>query len=181
VLLITSELLHIVHDGLLRDPERCIFLRRLDQQRELDVTAPVRLTAIHRRELCAQNSVKCQHLLRERLVTGENQPGGARTSVAEIQKIEQRGDVRLERAFSPERFGEIEDELGLLLRQLVYQRLHRVVHGQSPCHVPVGGERGVELIEQRIYGRIECILAVEDGNLHESLADSVPSMALVCR
>jgi hypothetical protein len=55
--------------------------------------------------------VECQHFFRERLVAGEDQPGGARAGVSQIEEIEQRGDVRLERALSPERFGEIEDEV----------------------------------------------------------------------
>jgi hypothetical protein len=39
-------------------------------------------------------------------------------------------------------------------------------------------ERSVELVEQRIDGRIESVLAVEDSDLQEP---SVPSMALVWR
>ena len=73
-------------------------------------------------------------------------------------------------------------ELGMtLFRRFVDQGLHSVVDSQSPRGMTVGGERRVQLIEDRIHRRVERILAVQDGDLHLSSAASVPSMALVCR
>ena len=40
--------------------------------------------------------------------------------------------------------------------------------------------RRVQLVENRVYRRIERVLAVQYGNLHLSSAVSVPSIAFVC-
>src|SRR6202022_4829459 len=118
----------------------------------------------------AQNSVEGQNFLRESLVSGENETGRARPRVTQIDQIEKRGDVRFERAFSAERVGEIEHEIGLLVRQLVDQRRHGVIDSQSARRMAVGDERGVQLIENRIHRRIERVLAVQYGDLHISFA-----------
>src|SRR5205814_723348 len=83
--------------------------------------APLRFPA---RDLRALNSVKRQDLFRQRFVAGENETSGTRARISKIEKIEQRRDIRLQRASPPKRFSEVENELRLWIRQVLDERLH---------------------------------------------------------
>ena len=100
------------------DAERCVFLWRLYQQWEVDLVSPIDLTTKNGGELGAQDSVKCEYLFRECFVAGENQTGGTRAGISQIEKVEQRGDIGFESALAAERLSEIEDQLGLLIGEL---------------------------------------------------------------
>ena len=122
--------------------------------------------------------MKREYLLRQRLVTGENESRRTRAGIPQIEQIEQRRDVGFQRALSAKGFSKIENEIGLKIPQRGDHRLDRVVGRQPPRRVTILRQRGVELIEKGIEGRIERVFAVQDGDLHESLVDSV-GMAVV--
>ena len=111
--------------------------------------------------------MKAQHLLRQALVAGHHQPRGTRAGVAEVQQVEQRRDVRLERALAAERLGEIEHERGIGGAKRSDHR-HDVVRDRNARHaVAERRQRAFDLLEHRIVRRLRRIRAMEQGDVHD--------------
>src|SRR4029434_10777578 len=148
--------------------ERRVFLRWLDDERKLDVAGPIDHPAIYGRELWCLDAVKEQHLFASRLFNCDQETGRTRARITQVEQIEQRRDVRFERALSRERLGEVDDEIRTAVGQLVYQRLDGVVHHNAARLVTRLAQRSLDLTEYRILLALDCIFRVKQCELHQS-------------
>jgi hypothetical protein len=120
-----------MYDRRRRDPERRVFLWRLDDHREGEIARPIELTPIQGRCLRRLNAMKAKDLLGQTLVPGEQQAGGTRAGVVEAEEIEQRRDVRFQGALSAERLGDIENDVRSSIPQRCDDLLDLTVHDHA--------------------------------------------------
>src|SRR5687767_10284053 len=110
--------------------------------------------------------MEAQNLFRESLVTGEQESGRTRSRVTQIDQVEQRCHVGFQCAPSSKRFSEVEDEVGLVLRKLGEDRFNLVIDREPRGLMSSFPERGIELIQYGIDGRLECVLSMQQSDLH---------------
>jgi hypothetical protein len=113
------------------------------------------------RELRREDLLKAEHLLRQALVTRHQQPRRARSRVAKPDQIQQRRDVRLERALSIERLREIEHQRWLGGPQRGDHGLDVGHNGNPRGLVTERAERRFDLPEHRILWRSRRIAAMQ--------------------
>src|SRR5687767_12738523 len=141
---------------------------------------PIERAPVDRREAGRRYAVKGEHLLRQDLVTGENEPGGAGAGIAQTHEVEQRRDVRLQRALSSEGLGDVDDEIGSGAAERGYEWLDALVDLDRLDVVAQAPERVRELTEHGVDRRLGRVPGVQKGDLHPSLRFRRPS-ALVWR
>src|SRR4051794_37915475 len=93
-----EQLPNVLDDRLVADAERGVFLRRLHDEREMELVDRLDCPAKQRRRIRSLHAIGAQHLGRNTLVTGEQQPGGTGSGVAQVEEVEQSRDAGLEGA-----------------------------------------------------------------------------------
>src|SRR5436189_886447 len=165
-----EQLLEVVHDRLARDADRRVFLRGFHDHRELHLARPLHGATVHGRKLRRRDAVEAEHLLRQALVSGQEQSRRAGTGVTQPQEIQQRRDARVQRADSGERLDEVENEVRLRRAERVRDR-DDVLVSTHPCHfVRQRLDCPGELAEHRILRWLERVSGMQERDAHQSSA-----------
>ena len=172
------QLANRVDDRVELDADRSVFAGRFDDDREREVVREIQPAAERAREHRRMDAVELEDLLRDRLVLRVEQAVRAGTGEALVEQFEVGGETVVRGVVAGERFGEVEDEIDIQLREAV-QALDRSVEDVAIGLVTEFAQRLGDFVldfflvegarERRLvggcglFGRFPAI--VEDGNL----------------